>query len=722
MITSQPFPAGTVVAERYRIVSTLGQGGMATVYLADDLISDNQVAVKVMHGDLANDPEFVRRFATEARAAASLDHPNIVRVLDYGSHNGVRYIVQEYIEGNTLKEIIRRHGPIDYRLATPLLIQIGLALEHAHKREVIHRDIKPQNILITPDMVAKVTDFGIARASSTNTITLTGGVVMGSVHYFSPEQARGGQVTARSDLYSLGIMFYEMLTGRLPFDGESSVAVAIKHLQEVPPAPSTLVPSLPPALDHIINRAIQKNPDARYQTARELVDELDAFMVDPDGIYGVIPKSVSSWETASTSAISVQNGESNFQKMHEIERTYNRRRSSRFRDTAIAVTIVTVAVALLALITVYLVKRFTPTEPTNQDQSEIVLPNFQGSSIVEIQNQLTALTEAGMTIEKKFEVSETVLPDIILRQEPESDGSVKVKPKGVTLKLYISLGKESAKVPNVVGQSNSLADITLRSEKFLVKFTMESSDTVAKGVVIRTNPEAGELVPVGSTIEIIYSSGPSQVDVPKITGLRYEDAIKLLTDNSLLIGGETFISGVAPPANDKWVIEQTPAPQTKVPQNTPVTIVVGTAQELYYFENPTTTNPEQTMPLVEGSTLAVASKKLGQIGVGRISMTLWNQSSSTLNPNNPEHADKVYILSQSPAPGVTFDPSQGVTLIFGSEEDYENYKNPTPPPTEPPTEPPTDPPTPAPTKPPTVPPTTPPVQPPTTTLPEEEGG
>ncbi|HZK28822.1 MAG TPA: protein kinase, partial [Clostridia bacterium] len=169
--SSQPFPQGTDVAQRYRIVRALGQGGMATVYLADDLKTGSQVAIKVMHEDLANDPEFVRRFSTEARAAASLDHPNIVRVLDYGSHGGIRYIVQEYVEGSTLKDIIRRHGPIDYRLAAPLLIQIGLALEHAHRGEVIHRDIKPQNIMITPDMVAKVTDFGIARASSTNTIT-----------------------------------------------------------------------------------------------------------------------------------------------------------------------------------------------------------------------------------------------------------------------------------------------------------------------------------------------------------------------------------------------------------------------------------------------------------------------------------------------------------------------------------------------------------------------
>lgn len=690
MITMQPFPAGTVVAERYRVVRTLGQGGMATVYLAFDADTGERVAVKVMHADLANDPEFVRRFATEARAAASLDHPNIVRVLDYGSHDGVRYIVQEYVEGNTLKEIIRRHGAIDYRLATPLLIQIGLALEHAHNREVIHRDIKPQNILITPDMVAKVTDFGIARASSTNTITLTGGVVMGSVHYFSPEQARGGQVTARSDLYSLGIMFYEMLTGRLPFDGESSVAVAIKHLQEVPPAPTTIISSLPPALDRIINRAIQKNPDARYQTARELVDELDAFMVDPQGVYGVIPKSAAVWEDASTSAIGVQNAESNFRKMQEIERTYNKRRSSRFRETAIAVTVVTVAIVLLAILTVYLVNRFSPPDPGGSDQEEIVLPNFQGSSLGDIQNQLAALEEAGMKIEQRFEESETVLPDIVLRQEPESDGNVKVKPKGVTLTLYISIGQDSERVPDVVGQTSSLADISLRSQGFVVKFTTEASDTVPKGQVIRTVPEAGELVPHGATIELVYSAGPSHVLVPSITGLRYEVAIELLTEHSLLIGGESYISDKAPPASDKWIIQQTPEARTRVPQNTPVTVVVGTAQELYDYENPTTTpKADQTMPLLEGSTFAVANDKLSSLGVSTIRMKRWSESTTTLNPLNKDDAGKIYIILQSPAPGVTFNPVDGVDLIYGSELDYQNYIDPPPPPTDPPTPPPT---------------------------------
>lgn len=691
MISSQSFAAGTVIAQRYRVVRMLGQGGMATVYLADDRNTGQQVALKVMHDDLADDPEFVRRFATEARAAASLDHPNIVSVLDYGSYEGIRYIVQEYVEGTTLKDIIRRNGPIDYRLATPLLIQIGLALEHAHRREVIHRDIKPQNIMITKDMVAKVTDFGIARASSTNTITLTGGVIMGSVHYFSPEQARGGQVTARSDLYSLGIVFYEMLTARLPFDGESSVAVAIKHLQEVPPAPSTYVPTLPPALDRIVFRSIQKNPDARYQSAREFVDELDSFMVDPKGVYGVIPKSAAQWEANSTSALSPQTGESNYGRLREIEQTFNKRRSSRYRDTAVAVTVVVAAVLLLALLTVWLVRHFAPDNERDPDLTEIELPNFQGKNIGDIANQLEMLESAGMIVEQEYEMSDTVLEDIVLRQDPESDGSLRIKPKDARLTLYISLGQNSAIVPEVAGKSFQIADIELRSEGFLVKFTQEVSDRVAKDVVIRTEPEAGSSAPKGSTVEIFYSIGPQVVVMPTLTGLPYSQAIELIEDNSLLLGGETSISGEKVPDNDKYVIKQSPEPGGKYPPNTLVVLTVGTAKELYDYMNPTTVPEEVTMLEVRGLTFKAAMEDLDPLGVIDYRMIRWNPETD-LDPKNPADRGAIYILEQDPKPGIKFKPEFGVVLTFGSAADLEAYRNPTTVPTEPSTLP-TDPPT-----------------------------
>ena len=225
---------GLVLGNRYRIIRLLGRGGMADVYLASDLLEHMDVAVKILKAEFSTDAEFLRRFESEARAVSSLSHPNIVQVFGIGEENGIHYMVMEFIEGITLKELLQQCVRLDWDAAVPIAIQIGLALEHAHRKGIIHRDIKPQNIMITPDVKAKVTDFGIARASSVNTITMTGGGALGSVHYFSPEQARGGMVGEKSDIYSLGILLYELVTGVLPFDGDTSVSIAIKHLQENP--------------------------------------------------------------------------------------------------------------------------------------------------------------------------------------------------------------------------------------------------------------------------------------------------------------------------------------------------------------------------------------------------------------------------------------------------------------------------------------------------------
>lgn len=688
MNQGQQFTAGTVIGERYRILRPIGQGGMATVYLAEDLTSGEHVALKVMHDDLTHDPEFIRRFATEARAAASLDHPNIVRVLDYGQDGDVRYIVQEYIEGITLKEMIRKMGAIDYRLATPLMIQIGLALEHAHQREVIHRDMKPQNILITPDMVAKVTDFGIARASNMNTITLTGGVVMGSVHYFSPEQARGGQVTTRSDLYSLGVIFYEMLTGKLPFDGESSVAVAIKHLQEFPPPPSSIRPQLPRALDHIIGRAIQKNPQARYRSAREFVDELDAFTVDPEGVYGVIPRGLKNMDTVSTSALGVPSHRSNYNKVKEIERTFNKRRSSRYRDTAIVITISVIAIVLIALLAVWLIHRLPASErPARND--EIILDNFVGSDVEDkdVLDKLQHLQRAGMEIDIRYELNDKVLAGIIFRQEPESDGEVKVRPQGQTLTLYVSGGKDLAVVPDVAGDTRVYAEQRLREAGFKPFFTPETSDKVKKDEVIRTIPEAGTELPKGEKVEVIYSAGTSEVEVPDCRSLPIDTARRLIEDAGLVVGSETSYSGEDVPDKDKYVILQSPEPHTMVKPESMVNFEVGTWTELDHYLNPTEPPRERIMPRLTGRTLKEVKEILKPLGVVELNTIQWSGSHSTLTPRDSANDEMIYVLEQGIAPGETFVVADGVTIVWGTKEDLDAYNNPVtePPPTAPPT-------------------------------------
>jgi serine/threonine protein kinase len=671
---NRPLERGDVIGGRYRVEGPLGQGGMAWVYLALDLTNESEVALKIMRPELAGDPDFIRRFATEARAAASLDHPNIVRVLDYGQDGDIRYIVQEYIEGRTLKDLIEEQGSLDYHLATPLAIQIALALEHAHQREVIHRDIKPQNILITNDMVAKVTDFGIARASSANTITLTGGMVMGSVHYFSPEQARGGVITLRSDLYSLGIVFYEMLTGRVPFDGESSVAVAIKHLQEIATPPTHYRPNLPVALDHIVARAIAKNPDVRYPSARAFVNELDAFMVEPNGVYGVIPRSAQQYETG-TSAIGVQKQESNFSKIRDIERTYNQRRSSRYRDTVMVIGIVAIAVILLSVIAFWLIRNFGSSGETN-DPVDVVIPNFVGQLYSEAQPQLRRLEELGILPSPIYQENDDLLPNVIFRQLPESDGTLKVKPPQ-TLQLYISRSADAVTVPNVQNETKENAERKLREAKLVPNFRLEASRTVPKDQVIRTVPAAGALINSGAPVEVYISSGAGRVLVPNITGRSLQEASTVLRTAGLRIGNIQYVGGRQVAEASAYVLNQDIAPNTEVDTNSTIPVLVGTEQDLYYYRNPTQAPPESfSMPAFVGTYGRNAEASLAALGFhGKI--TARQLPGVTINFSD----EAAVIASQDPAPGTKVSPSGNIVFQYGTQQDYEYFLNPTPIPT-----------------------------------------
>ena len=274
---------GKVLGGRYEIINKIGNGGMATVYRATDLVLKRYVAVKILRDEFTTDEEFIRRFETEAQSAARLTHPNIVSIYDVGVDNGVYYIVMELIQGKTLKEIIvEERGPLPWKWSVNVAIQIASALEMAHKNNIIHRDIKPHNIIITEDGIAKVTDFGIAKAVSNSTITAFG-TTIGSVHYFSPEQAKGGYTDAKSDIYSLGVVMYEMLTGKVPFDADTSVSVALKHMQEDPVPPMEINPNIPKAVNDIILKAMQKEPMARYQTATAMLRDLAQALKNPDG-------------------------------------------------------------------------------------------------------------------------------------------------------------------------------------------------------------------------------------------------------------------------------------------------------------------------------------------------------------------------------------------------------------------------------------------------------
>ena len=348
-------PEGMIFANKYRIVKLIGSGGMANVYLGIDMNTGANVAIKILKPEFSSDDEFIRRFDAEAKSVASLNHANIVKVYGVGHEGNFRYIVQEYIEGITVKDLINQNGHLDWKNAVPIVIQIGLALDYAHQNGIVHRDIKPQNILISRDRVAKITDFGIARAASSTTITMTG-VQMGSVHYFSPEQARGGNVGPQSDIYSLGVSLFEMVTGRLPFDGDSNVAIAVKHLQETPPVPSSLMQGIPKGLDSIIAKCMQKSPERRYQTMRQLVTELDSLLVDPNGVYGVITNVPEKTASSDTNISFRQDPE--YEKISEIEKSAESRRISRFRDNVLLALIIVVIVGVLIGIGILLEEDF----------------------------------------------------------------------------------------------------------------------------------------------------------------------------------------------------------------------------------------------------------------------------------------------------------------------------------------------------------------------------
>ncbi|HHT24659.1 MAG TPA: Stk1 family PASTA domain-containing Ser/Thr kinase [Clostridiaceae bacterium] len=693
-VNKQYLASGTVLGGRYSIIRTLGQGGMAHVYMAEDLQSKSYVALKVMRDELSDDPEFIRRFATEARAAASLDHPNIVAVLDYGQDNEIRYIVQEYVEGKTLKDLIREQGALDYHLAVPLMVQIGLALEHAHKRGVIHRDMKPQNVMITSDMVAKVTDFGIARTTNANTITLTGGVAFGSVHYFSPEQARGSHVTERSDLYSLGIMLYEMLTGELPFDGDSSVAVAIKQLQEMPDPPSRYNPKLPRSLDNIIFKAIQKSPGNRYPSARAFVNELDAFLKNPQGRYGVVIGNRNRVEASS--ALGGQGKGSNFEKIHELESSLHQSRRTRTRGTSVVVAIIVITVAVVIAGLYWLINSIKKSNSQNA-KDFFVLEDYTGENIEIVANNL--INEYGLEIEKDLFIewkTNDVTKGNIYAQDPKPKQKFFIGKDKLMLK--VSAGSEILYVPDVIGETKEKASSLLESMGYNVLIKYESSETYSENTVTNSLPRPGSALPPGEKVTIYVSEGPTDAtaattEVPYIIGYTWEAAMQILSDANLNIGEATGIDGSVA-EKDRIIIKQSPAEGVIVRTNSEVAVTYGTSKQYDEYMNPTeatTSKGVTSMPNFVGKTWNVAYNEITNWNADsipdNIKVTYISEASKSeaYHQTNPE---KAYILRQSVSPGTNLTGVNEVLFTLGTYTDYQQMLNPTEPPTtttEPPT-------------------------------------
>lgn len=518
---------GKLLGNRYEIIEKIGNGGMATIYKATDKVLKRNVAVKILRDEFTTDDEFTKRFEVEAQSAARLTHPNIVSIYDVGVDGNLYYIVMELIQGKTLKEIIvKEKGPLPWKWSINVSIQIASALEMAHRNNIIHRDIKPHNIIITEDGVAKVTDFGIAKAVSNSTITAFG-TTIGSVHYFSPEHARGGFTDAKSDLYSLGVVMYEMVTGRVPFDADTPVSVALKHMQEEPVEPIELNPNLPIAVNKIIMRALQKDTTLRYQTASEMLVDLKKSLKDPEGDF---VEELEYDPTARTQVI-----DTNAYRDNKQTKNSSGKKDGKFKTFVKTHKGLSIFIGLLLLFVLSLGGTMLVLNLTNPP--EVAMPNVVGLSKEEAQKEIENV-KLKFEIEKE-EYNKDVPEGFIISQDPTYMEKFNKVKQGSTVKVVVSKGEEKTTVPKVVGMEKDKAVKALEDAKLKVEIVEESSKKVQEGYVIsqETSPDTEAFA--GDTIKIHVSTGVEKATVPDVIGKSQADAKKTLEAQGFVVAVTT---------------------------------------------------------------------------------------------------------------------------------------------------------------------------------------
>ena len=604
---------GVIIGERYEVVSRIGSGGMADVYKAKDHKLNRFVAMKVLKPEFSADTNFIRKFQREAQAAAGLAHPNVVNVFDVGEDHGVNYIVMELVEGITLKEYISKKGRLTVKEATSIAIQVSMGLEAAHNRNIVHRDIKPQNIIISTDGKVKVTDFGIARVATSNTISTN---AMGSVHYSSPEQVRGGYSDFKSDIYSLGITMYEMVTGRVPFDGDTTVAIAIKHLQDEMVPPSKYVPDLPRSLEEIILKCTQKSPDRRYSTLAELINDLKHSLIDPDGNFVNISPLSNHAQTVmitpeemkeiqeSTGGYSQDSG---YGGEDQDEEDYNEDdeddedgeedeeeddgKGGLNTNLGRVMTIGSLLIGAVAIcILIYLVASAAGiiggTGKSNQEQTQqeetktVTVPSL--TNMTEDVAQ-TTLKGMGLDFQKGGEeASDTVPEGQVCRQSPAA--GTEVEADNTTVVYYISTGAaeennevETVTVPSLTNMTEDVAQTTLHGKGLgFHKGGEEASDTVPEGQVCRQDPAAGTEVEINTTIVYYISTGPEEeetVTIPAgLTGQTLSQVQSQLQSLGLNFTVEQEASSDVAVGN---VISLSPEEGSVVPAGSSVTVTVS---------------------------------------------------------------------------------------------------------------------------------------------------
>lgn len=540
---------------------------MATVYKATDIILKRNVAVKVLRDEFTTDDEFIKRFETEAQSAARLVHPNIVSIFDVGVDNGIYYIVMELIQGKTLKEIIlEEKGPLPWKWSVNVAIQIASALEMAHKNNIIHRDIKPHNIIITEDGIAKVTDFGIAKAVSNSTITAFG-TTIGSVHYFSPEHARGGYTDAKSDLYSLGVVLYEMVTGKVPFDADTPVSVALKHMQEEPIAPIEENHNLPEAINKIIIKSLKKDAMLRYQTSTELLQDLRTALKNPSGDF---VEEVDYDPTAKTQKISTDRLD-----RYERQSSKRRKKENKFVSFIKQHKILSSFIGIIVLFFLAFGSTMLILNLTNP--KEVELPNIVGLTREEAEQKVKA-SNLNFEVESE-EYNTEVEENHIISQDPSYIENYNKVKEGSIVKVVISKGTEKTTVPNVKGKDREEAIELLENAKLKAEVIEETSKTVKEGFVISQETEANTEANAGDTIKIHVSTGTGikQVTMIDVTGKSETDATSALKALNLVVNvGYSEDSS----KDNGIVLKQTLEVGKVVDEGTTVTITVNKLAEV----------------------------------------------------------------------------------------------------------------------------------------------
>lgn len=558
---------GKLLGGRYEIIEKIGTGGMATVYKAKCLVLKRFVAVKVLRDEFTTDEEFIKRFNVEAQAVASLTHPNIVSVYDVGHEGNLYYIVMELVKGKTLKEIIVEDGVLGWKWSVKIAMQIASALETAHRNNIVHRDIKPHNIIITEDGVAKVTDFGIAKAVSNSTITAFG-TTIGSVHYFSPEHARGGFTDARSDLYSLGVVMYEMVTGRVPFDSDTPVSVALKHMQEEPIEPIKIKSELPQSVNDIIMKAMRKDANERYQSATEMIKDLELALKHPEEqfvsapIGGDFPTQKISLDYAEK--LQKQETRKKAGKLDKIKAYFEEHPVVK----VLAIILACILVFSIAMGGTYLALSLGKTK-------EVQIPNLQGLTKEEAEQKAKELKIKVEVSEEKYHLE---IPEgQIIEQDPKYQDNYKIK-EGSTIKIVISKGQEIVEMPKVVGKTRDEATSALKEIGLEVKVEEEFSDDVEKNYIIKQEIKEGEKIPAGTTVTIYSSMGIEQIQVPDLSGKTESEAKSAISSAKLKWKSTDKTSDSSKP--NGVVVNQSISSESMVDKNTEITITVNEFDEI----------------------------------------------------------------------------------------------------------------------------------------------